>query len=483
MTNLPDLTNAANLYIGGRWIPSDSPRKLQVINPATEQPIADIPAGAASDVDRAVEAARHAFPAYSATSPRERRDLLRAILVAYERRFEDFAQAMMAEVGTPLAAARSTQAFLGVAHLEKIIEVMEDFEFSYMQGTTLVCRDPVGVCGMITPWNVPINQIVTKVAPALAAGCTMVLKPSEVSPLNAMLFAEVLDEAGVPDGVFNLVQGDGPTIGGAISSHEHLDMVSFTGSTRAGIAIAKAAADTVKRVAQELGGKSANIILSDADFETAVTKGVQSCFANAGQACSSPTRMLVPEDRLDEVKAIARAAAEGTIVGMPETEGVDMGPVVNAAQHDKIQEMIRSGMDEGAELVTGGPGKPEGLETGYFVKPTVFAGVRNDMRIAREEIFGPVLAILTYRDEDEAVEIANDTVYGLAGYVQSGDLDHARRVGARIRAGRVHLNYPDMDRLAPFGGFKMSGNGRENGRYGLEEYTEYKALIGYGTES
>ncbi|TKT74588.1 aldehyde dehydrogenase family protein [Aquamicrobium sp. LC103] len=476
------MKNALKFFIDGEWVDPAVPATIDVVDPAIEEAFATISAGSAADVDRAVAAARRAFPSYSRTTPAERLELIKRILVIYERRFEEFAQVMCREVGTPIRDARATQAFLGPAHLKKLIEVLESYEFEHLAGTTMVVREPIGVCGLITPWNVPINQIVTKVGPALAAGCTMVLKPSEVAPLNAVLFAEVLEEAGVPRGVFNLVNGDGPNVGAAISAHPDIDMVSFTGSTRAGIAIAKAAADTVKRVAQELGGKSANILLDDADFEAAVAKGVRSCFSNSGQACSSPTRMLVPEGRLAEVRAIARATALQVRVGSPQRDDVDMGPVVNKAQYEKIQEMIASGIEEGAELLVGGLGRPEGLERGHYVQPTIFAGVRSDMRIAREEIFGPVLSVMTYRDEDEAVEIANSTIYGLAGYVQSGSVDHARSVARRIRAGRVHINYPDMDRLAPFGGYKQSGNGRENGKYGLEEFTELKALIGYGAE-
>jgi aldehyde dehydrogenase (NAD+) len=475
------MKNCLKFYIDGQWVDPIGTSTHTLIDPATEEGFATIGMGSVDDVDRAVAAAKRAFSSYSQTSPDDRLALLKRILDVYERRFEEFAQAMCREVGTPITGARSTQAFLGTAHLVKLIEVMETYRFEQLSGSTLVAREPIGVCGLITPWNVPINQIVTKVAPALAAGCTMVLKPSEVAPLNAILFAEVLDEAGVPKGVFNLVNGDGPTVGAALSTHPAIEMVSFTGSTRAGIEIAKAAAPTVKRVAQELGGKSANIILDDADFDDAVTKGVLSCFSNSGQACSSPSRMLVPADRLEEVCAIAKRAAEGITIGSPLREDIQMGPVINRSQFERIQTLIASGLQEGAIAIAGGLGRPTDLERGYYVRPTVFAHVTRDMRIAREEIFGPVLSILTYRDEDEAVEIANDTVYGLAGYVQSGDIDRARSVARRIRAGRIHINYPEMDRLAPFGGYKQSGNGRENGKYGLEEFTELKAMIGYGS--
>jgi aldehyde dehydrogenase (NAD+) len=477
---MTDMQNALKFYIDGEWVNPITPATLDVIDPSTEEVFAQVSAGTAADADRAVAAAKRAFASYSQVSQAERLALLERILAIYNRRSEEFAQIMSREVGTPLASSRTGQAFLGTAHLTKLIEVMGDYKFEGMAGGTMVSREPIGVCGLITPWNVPINQIVIKVAPALAAGCTMVLKPSEVAPLNAILFAEVLHEAGVPKGVFNMVNGTGPDVGARLSSHPDIDMVSFTGSTRAGIAIAKSAADTVKRVGQELGGKSANIILDDADFPEAVSKGVRSCFNNSGQACSSPTRMLVPEHRLDEVIAIARETAESVRVGPPSQDDVQMGPVINQSQFDKVQSMIRAGIEEGAQVVAGGPGRPKGLDRGYYVRPTVFARVTPDMRIAREEIFGPVLSIITYRDEDEAVAIANDTVYGLAGYVQSSNIEHARAIARRIRAGRIHINYPEMDRLAPFGGFKQSGNGRENGKYGLEEFTELKAMIGYG---
>jgi aldehyde dehydrogenase (NAD+) len=358
--------------------------------------------------------------------------------------------------------------------------VLEGFVFDDLRGTTLIAREAIGVVGLITPWNWPINQIVCKVAPALAAGCTMVLKPSEIAPLNAVLFAEVLHDSGVPKGVFNLVNGDGPTVGQAIAAHRDIDMVSFTGSTRAGILVAKAAADTVKRVHQELGGKSANIILPDADLKRAVSRGVSGCFLNSGQSCSAPTRMLVSAAQHDEAVAIAKAAAEGFKVGPPSAAGTMLGPVVSKAQFDKIQRLIEAGIAEGAQLATGGPGRPDGLNRGYYVRPTVFGGVRPEMTIAREEIFGPVLAILTYESEEDAIRLANDTPYGLAAYVQSGDLDRARRVASRLRAGNVHINYPRGDYGAPFGGYKQSGNGREYGEFGLAEFLETKAVIGYG---
>ncbi|MBN9277288.1 MAG: aldehyde dehydrogenase family protein, partial [Hyphomicrobium sp.] len=371
------------------------------------------------------------------------------------------------------------QAMTGVNHLLRMIQVLEEYKFEELQGTTLIAREPVGVVGFITPWNWPINQIVCKVAPAIAAGCTMILKPSEVAPLNAVIWSEVMHEAGVPAGVYNMLQGEGGVVGAAISAHPDIDMLSFTGSTRAGILVAQAAATTVKRVAQELGGKSANILLPDVDFNTAVTKGVLGMMGNSGQSCNAPTRMFVPADRHEEVKAIAKAAAETVIVGPVSDERTTIGPVVNETQFNKIQRLIEAGIKEGAELVTGGPGRPENCNRGYFVRPTVFANVRNDMTIAREEIFGPVLSILPYKDEAEAVKLANDTVYGLAAYVQSSNIDHARKVAAQMRAGNVHLNYPMQDTAAPFGGYKQSGNGREYGKWALDEFCEIKAVIGY----
>jgi aldehyde dehydrogenase (NAD+) len=373
--------------------------------------------------------------------------------------------------------AKGAQAPAGVGHLKQALEVLKTYTFMQNRGAIRIIREPIGVCGFITPWNWPINQITCKVAPALAAGCTMVLKPSEIAPLNAILVAEVLHDAGVPRGVFNLVNGDGPTVGAAIAAHPGVDMVSFTGSTRAGIQVAKAAADSVKRVAQELGGKSANIILDDVDLKAAVESGVQRCFTNSGQSCSAPTRMLVPRARHAEAVAIAKAAAERVIVGDPNQKG-SLGPIANRAQFEKVQRLIETGIREGADLVTGGPGRPQGLEKGYYVRPTVFANVRNDMTIAREEIFGPVLSILPYEDENDAVQIANDTVYGLSGYVSSGDTQRALRVAARLRTGNVHVNGAPVDYSAPFGGYKQSGNGREWGEFGFEEFLEVKAVMG-----
>jgi aldehyde dehydrogenase (NAD+) len=473
------MAHEQQFYIGGEWVDPISPTRIDVINPASEEPIARIALGGAADVDRAVAAAKSAFPSYSRTSRQDRLALLKRILDVYKGRRDEMARTLSKEMGAPLRFALEQQAATGSAHLARLIEVLETYPFEGMKGTTLIAKEPIGVCGMITPWNWPINQIVCKVAPALAAGCTMVLKPSEIAPLNAILFAEILHEAGVPKGVFNLVNGDGPTVGQAIAAHPDVDMMSFTGSTRAGILVAKAAADTVKRVSQELGGKSANILLPDVDLKRAVTRGVAGCFSNSGQSCNAPTRMFVPFDRQEEAAAIAKAAAEKFKVGDPAAEGTMLGPVVSETQFDKIQRLIQSGIDEGAELVTGGLGRPEGLNRGYYVRPTVFARVSPDMTIAREEIFGPVLSILSYKTEEEVIRLANDTVYGLASYVQSGSLEHARRVAAEMRTGNVHINYPAWDTGAPFGGYKRSGNGREYAEYGMEEFLETKAVIGY----
>jgi len=466
-------------YIDGAWVDPVSPKTLDVINPATEEAFARISLGSAADVDKAVKAARAAFETFSLTTKAERIDLLQSILGVYQKRYGEFVEAISTEMGAPQSLSQAAQAATGVAHLAKMIEVLQGFEFQEVRGTTAISKEPVGVCGFITPWNWPINQIVCKVAPALAAGCTMVLKPSEIAPVNALLFAEVLHEAGVPKGVFNLVNGDGPGVGQPLSSHPGVDMVSFTGSTRAGVLVAKAAADTVKRVHQELGGKSANIILDDADLKKAVVGGVRGVMGNSGQSCNAPTRMFVPAAKHDEAAAIAKAAAEQVKVGDPFAADTTMGPVVSDVHFKKIQGLIAKGIEEGATLVTGGPGLPEGLNKGYYVRPTIFANVTNDMTIAREEIFGPVLAILPYKTEEEAIAMANDTVYGLSGYVQSGNLDHARKVAARLRTGNVHLNGAGPDFAAPFGGFKQSGNGREWGEFGLEEFLEVKAVLGW----
>jgi aldehyde dehydrogenase (NAD+) len=466
-------------YIDGAWVDPVQPALIDVIDPSTEEAYTQIAVGSPADVDRAVAAARMAFPAYSRTTRKQRLELLQQILEHYNKRRSEIGDAISQEMGAPLQFARDVQAGRGTAHLERMIEVLKAYRFTSLQGSTQIAREPIGVCGLITPWNWPINQIACKVLPALAAGCTMVLKPSEEAPIDAIIWSEIMHEAGTPKGVYNMVQGTGSVVGEAMSAHPGIDMMSFTGSTRAGIRVAQAAATTVKRVAQELGGKSANILLPDVDFQTAVTKGMNSMMMNAGQSCTAPSRMFVPLDRQDEVKEIAKAVAERFVVGDPRNPETRVGPVVNATQYDKIQRLIQAGIDGGAELVTGGPGRPEHLNRGYYVRPTVFANVTNDMTIAREEIFGPVLAILPYRNEEEVVRLANETIYGLAAYVQSADIKHARKVAAQMRAGNVHLNYPVGDTAAPFGGYKQSGNGREYGKWGLEEFLETKAVIGY----
>ena len=473
------MSNALKFYINGAWVDPVKPQTLDVINPATEEAFARISMGTAADVDRAVAAAKNAFKTFSRTSKAERVALLKKILAAYEARMEDIAQAVSAEMGAPMNLARDSQAWIGKAHIDATLKSLEKMEFEEARGKTRIVKEPVGVVGLITPWNWPLNQITCKVAPAIAAGCTMVLKPSEVAPINAIIFAEVMHAVGVPAGVFNLVNGDGPSVGQIIAGHKDVDMVSFTGSTRAGIIVAKTAAESVKRVSQELGGKSPNIILGDADFATAVAKGVQGCFGNSGQSCNAPTRMLVPLARHDEALAIAKKAAEAHKVGDPKSTDTQLGPVVSEVQFNKIQGLIETGIKEGATLVTGGTGRPEGLNRGYYVRPTVFGHVTPEMTIAREEIFGPVLSIMSYETEAQAIDIANDTVYGLAAYVQSGNIDHARDVARQLRAGQVKINYPAWDAYAPFGGYKQSGNGREYADFGIHDFLEVKGIGGY----
>jgi aldehyde dehydrogenase (NAD+) len=483
MSTVLTLTEHLKFYIDGQWVDPASPKTLEVVNPATEEPIARISAGSAADVDRAVAAARRAFETYGRTTREERIALLERVIAAYKARQDEIAETISSEMGAPMYLAKAAQAPAGLGHLTHALNILKTYAFEENRGTTRIVREPIGVCGLITPWNWPVNQIMCKVAPALAAGCTMILKPSEIAPLSGLLVAKVLDDAGVPAGVFNLVNGEGPVVGAAMAAHPGIDMMSFTGSTRAGIQVAKAAADTVKRVAQELGGKSPNIILDDADFGKSVKSGVRACFNNSGQSCNAPTRMLVPRARHAEAVEIARAAAQQVVAGDPRTEGTVIGPVVSAPQFQKIQRLIEQGIQEGAELVIGGPGRPEGITRGYFVKPTVFANVRNDMTIAREEIFGPVLSILPYEDEEEAVRIANDTPYGLSAYVTSGDQQRALRVASRLRAGNVHVNGATVDYAAPFGGYKQSGNGREWGQFGFEEFLEVKAVLGANPKS
>jgi aldehyde dehydrogenase (NAD+) len=466
-------------YIDGKWVAPAVPCDFSVTNPATEESIATISLGAAADVNKAVSAARNAFLSFSETKLEARVALLQKIIEVYQRRIEEMAETISQEMGAPISLTRAAQAPVGLAHLSEVVRILGYFKFEELRGTTMMRKEPVGVCGLITPWNWPMNQIVCKVAPAIAAGCTVVLKPSELAPLSAYLFAQILDEAQVPAGVFNMVNGEGPVAGSAIASHPDIDMVSFTGSARAGVAVAIAAAPTVKRVTQELGGKSANIILDDADLEKAVKQGVQSCFRNTGQSCDAPTRMLISRSKMPAAIAAARQAADATKAGDPFSEAVHIGPLAGKAQFSKVERLINKGLEEGATLVAGGLGKPDGLTRGYFVKPTIFADVRNDMTIAREEIFGPVLCLIPYDDEEHAIAIANDTPFGLSGYVTSGDMDHARRVAKRIRAGNVHINGARSAFDGCFGGYKQSGNGREWGEAGLEEFLELKAIFGY----
>ncbi|HUN30709.1 MAG TPA: aldehyde dehydrogenase family protein [Trebonia sp.] len=466
------------LYIGGHWVaPAGRSPVLTVINPATEQAAGTVATAGPADVDAAVAAARAAFGSWSRSTVEERIAVLEAIGAEYQRRSADLAAALTEEMGAPKALAGGFQVGLGAGHLATAIEVLRSFVFEEQRGHTLVVREPIGVCGLITPWNWPMNQVAVKVFPALATGCTVVLKPSEKSPFTGQILAEIFAAAGVPAGVFNLVQGDGPSVGALLAAHPGIDMISFTGSTRAGIDIARNAAPTVKRVTQELGGKSPNIILDDEALAGNVAKGVASMMGNSGQTCSAPSRMLVPLARLDEAIAAAREAAATVTVGDPAGD-VTIGPVVSEAQFEKIQALIAKGVDEGATLVAGGPGRPDGRTVGYYVRPTVFAAVRNDMTIAREEIFGPVLVIIGYDDIDQAVEIANDTDYGLAGYVAGADPGACRAVARRIRAGWVAIN-DGFDFGCPFGGYRKSGNGREWGEFGFHEYLETKGILGY----
>jgi aldehyde dehydrogenase (NAD+) len=475
------MVHRMQFYIDGAWVDPVTPKSRPVVNPATEQAMYDIALGSAADVDLAVAAARRAFETFSQTTREERVALLTRIIEVYKTRMKDIGAAVSDEMGAPLGFAEKAQAGAGLGHIVSTLDVLKNYAFEETVGSAMVVREAVGVVGMITPWNWPLNQITCKVAPALAAGCTMILKPSEFTPSSALIFAEIMHEAGVPKGVFNLINGLGQDVGAAMSGHPGIDMISFTGSTRAGIDVAQRAANTVKRVSQELGGKSPNIILEDADMQKAVTGGVAHVFNNSGQSCNAPTRMLVPQSRMAEAIAIAKAVADKTKAGDPRAADTNIGPVVSSIQWEKIQALIAKGIAEGATLVAGGPGRPEGVEKGYFVRPTVFANVTNDMSIAREEIFGPVISIMGFQDEAEAVRIANDTPYGLAGYVSAGTIEGARKVARQIRAGNVNLNGLPNERSAPFGGYKQSGNGREWGRFGLEEYLEVKAIAGFGT--
>jgi acyl-CoA reductase-like NAD-dependent aldehyde dehydrogenase len=464
------------LFIGGQWVEPAGGDRIEVINPTTEESMGSIPEGSPEDVDRAVEAAREAFESWSQT-PRERRaELLGAIAAALSERADEIAATVAAEVGMPLKLSRRIQAALPIASFGSMPELMEQVAWEEEVGNSLIVREPIGVLGAITPWNYPLHQIAAKVAPALAAGCTVVLKPSEVAPLNAFILAEAIEAAGVPAGVFNLVTGTGPVVGEAIAAHPGVDIVSFTGSTRAGRRVSELAAETVKSVTMELGGKSPNVILDDADLDKAVPDGIAKCFLNSGQTCNALTRMLVPREMLDEATAIAVQAAEAFTPGDPFDESTRLGPLVSESQRDRVRSYIEKGIEEGAEVATGGAEPPEGLERGYFVRPTVFSGVENSMTIAQEEIFGPVLSIIPYSDEEEAVRIANDTDYGLSGAVWSGDEERAIRVARRIRTGQVDVNGGVFNPLAPFGGFKQSGHGRELGRFAIEEFLQPKSL-------
>ncbi|MGB3051392.1 MAG: aldehyde dehydrogenase family protein [Polyangiales bacterium] len=472
------MRSGLRFYIDGEWVEPLESKVIDVINPATEEAFGRVSLGSAGDVGRAVTAARAAFATYSLTSKAERVALLEKVIACYEERLDDFATTISSEMGAPISLARAAQAPMGLTQLNTALEVLRDYEFQRTRGNTLIIKEPIGVCGFITPWNWPMNQIMCKVAPALAAGCTIVLKPSEQTPFSAIILAEVMDAAAVPAGVFNLVNGDGAGVGTAIAGHPDIDLVSITGSTRAGVLVAKAAAESVKRVTQELGGKSANIVLKDADLREAVTHGVQKCFGNSGQSCTAPSRMFVHQSQHSIALEVAKQVAGSLAIGDPANPDTAMGPVANAAQHEKIQALIQKGIEEGSELVCGGAGKPQGLQTGFYVKPTVFGNVRNDMSIAREEIFGPVIAILPYETEEEAIALANDSQYGLSGCVYSGNLKHAVAVASKLRTGQVHINGASADFTAPFGGYKKSGNGREWGVEGFEEFLETKALMG-----
>ena len=466
-------------YINGKWVDPVTPKTLEVLDPSTEEACATISLGSEADVDLAVAAAKAAFDSFSQTSVEERVALLERLAAIFQRRIGEIAEAIRLEMGAPIKLASTAQAYAGLGHITEAAKVLKTYAFTEDLGPHRVVREPIGVCGLITPWNWPLNQVSCKVAPALAVGCTMILKPSEIAPLSAYLYAEMMDEAGVPAGVFNLVNGDGPTVGEALSRHPDVDMMSFTGSTRAGSLVAQNAAPTVRRVTQELGGKSPNVILEDADLEAAVTRGVMHMYNNTGQSCNAPSRMLVPRALLQQAEQIAEKVSEAVVMGPTSADTTTMGPVISKLQWDKIQGLIEAGIAEGAKVVCGGAGLPEVIDRGYYVRPTVFSEVSNDMTVAQQEIFGPVLVMIPYDSEEEAIRIANDTPYGLAGYVQSGDLDHARRIASRIRAGNVHINGASGGFDVPFGGYKQSGNGREWGAHGFTDYLEIKAIEGY----
>ncbi|PWJ73585.1 aldehyde dehydrogenase (NAD+) [Pseudaminobacter salicylatoxidans] len=474
-----------DFFIDGRWVAPVTPKELEVINPADEQPFAVISLGSSADVDKAVAAARQAFENWSRTGREERLAYLEKLLEVYKKRMPEMSKAISSEMGAPMKLATEAQASVGAYHIKNFIRELKEFEFEHQLSEIApndrIVHEPIGVCGLITPWNWPMNQVTLKVVPAIAVGCTVVLKPSEIAPMSSMLFAEIMEEAGFPAGVFNLVNGDGPSVGEAMSRHPGIDMMSFTGSTRAGVAVTRASAETVKRVTLELGGKSPNIVFADSDVPAAVRRGVAHCFENTGQSCNAPTRMLVERSIYDQAVEVAREAADETKVGNPVEDGGHIGPVVSAAQFDKIQGLIEAGIKEGARLVAGGTGRPEGFNRGYFVRPTIFADVSNDMRIAQEEVFGPVLAMIPFDTEDQAIEIANDTPYGLSGYVQTGSQERAHRVARRLRSGMVQINGASRGPGSPFGGYKQSGLGREGGKWGLEDFLEVKSVSGWNT--
>ncbi|MDB2459221.1 aldehyde dehydrogenase family protein [Planktomarina temperata] len=476
-----DTSNLGKFYIAGQWVAPRSQANMPVLNPVNERQIGIVPLGDAADVDEAVAAAVSAFPAYSQTRKSERVALLQSLMKVTQSRFEDLAQAMRMEMGAPITMAREAQADAAIGHLQGFMDALAELvERETLSNGDILLREPIGVCGLITPWNWPMNQIALKVIPALATGCCCVLKPSEHTPISAMIYAEIIDAAGFPPGVFNLVQGDGPTVGAALSRHKDVQMMSFTGSTRAGTAVTRDAAETVKRVTLELGGKSPNLVFADCDLEAQVSASVAECMYNTGQSCDAPTRLLAQRSCYEAVLEIAKRVAEATEVGDPAQEGAHIGPLFDRIQFDRVQAMIKVGLEEGARLLAGGLGRPEGIDAGWFVKPTIFCDVSNDMRIAQEEIFGPVLVIIPFEDEAEAIEIANDTPYGLAAYLQTGDPARAERVAARLRAGAIHINGGGFNYGSPFGGYKQSGNGREGGMMGLEDYLETKTLHGLG---
>ena len=470
--------NLTKFYINGEFTDPSSNETLGIINPATEEEIGIVALGSIEDVDKAVYSARKAFSVSSKLSKTDRLDILKTVRENYKKRFNDLSEAIRLEMGAPIKLAEGAQAATGLGHLKTAIRVLENHEFEYKHGDYIVREEPIGVCGLITPWNWPINQIVSKVAPTFAAGCTVILKPSEIAPLSAMIIAEIMHESKIPAGMFNLVNGLGNIVGEAMSAHRDIDMMSFTGSTRGGVAVATASAATVKRVSQELGGKSANIILDDDSFTKSITNGVTHVMSNTGQSCNAPTRMLVPLSRHDEALDIARNSVENIKVGKPDDINTDLGPLVSITQYNKVQNLIEKGIEEGAQLVSGGKGKPDGIEKGYYVKPTIFGNVSNNMIIAKEEIFGPVLSIIPYDDIEHAVSIANDTVYGLAAYVTGEDQKKCLQVARELRAGQISVNYGSSGPSAPFGGYKQSGNGREKAEWGLDEFLEIKAIMG-----